>query len=458
MAKVNIRNRNEGQFYKDGRRKPPNWEYRFESAKVDGKRQTISKAGFATKKEAEQAGAKAMAEYDRAGMSFEPSEISVSDYMQYWLDNYCKFNVADSTLSKYSTIIRIHVNPRIGAYRLKSISTMQLQEMINAIYVDKNLTKSYMGNILKCIKGAFKYAYLTARLISSNPAEYVTLPKSNAPQQEEIIILSKENVKAILERFKPSKYQYYAMKLAYYSGLRVSEVYGLTWDCVDFENSTITVNKICKKIEKEGKVSDGKRKRGTRGKASTRWYFGDCKTPSSYRTVQISSEMMDDLKEFKEWQEANEMQYGELYLKQYAKPETTETHRQVTRLIPMQDTGFEIPLERIYPVFIKENGEYHGSDSMKYCSKVVNYEMGIKFNFHAFRHTHATMLVESGVPLKAIAERLGHGSVRTTIETYVHVTDTMRSDAVEMFDKIGSLESNIVSIREKQIIEKKVAK
>lgn len=50
MAKVNVRNRNEGKFYKDGKKKPANWEYRFEAAKVDGKRNTISKAGFATKR------------------------------------------------------------------------------------------------------------------------------------------------------------------------------------------------------------------------------------------------------------------------------------------------------------------------------------------------------------------------------------------------------------------------
>ena len=87
MAKLNIRNRNKNQIGKDGKPKAPNWEYRFEAAKVDGKRKSISKSGFKTKKEAEIEGAKALAEYDNAGLKFEPAEISVSDFMDYWLKN-----------------------------------------------------------------------------------------------------------------------------------------------------------------------------------------------------------------------------------------------------------------------------------------------------------------------------------------------------------------------------------
>ena len=86
---------------------------------------------------------------------------------------------------------------------------------------------------------------------------------------------------------------------------------------------------------------------------------------------------------------------------------------------------------------------------MKYPSKVINYELGIHFNFHALRHTHATMLIEANVPVKAVSERLGHSNTRTTLETYVHVTDSMREDAVNKFETFGSLENDkIVTIGE----------
>ena len=124
MAKLNITNRNKDKFDKDGKPKAPNWQYRFEAAKVDGKRNSISKAGFKTKKEAEIAGTKALAEYNNAGLKFEPTEISVSDYMDYWLKNYCAMNVADSTMTAYKNIVKNHIKPRIGHYKLKAITTL----------------------------------------------------------------------------------------------------------------------------------------------------------------------------------------------------------------------------------------------------------------------------------------------------------------------------------------------
>ena len=453
MAKLNIRNRNAGKMDKDGKQKPPNWEYRFEAAKVDGKRKHISKAGFRTKKDAEVAGTKAMAEYNNAGLHFEPAEISVSDYFDYWLDNYCKMNVADSTMVAYKNIINKHLKTRIGHYKLKAITTLVLQEQINDIAVKHSFSKSFMKNILKIIKGSFKYAYVTARLIQTNPAEYVVLPNlSSDADAEEIIILTKENVNRILERFKNSPNTYYAILTAYYTGLRVSEVYGLTWDCVDFEKKQIIINKIAKKIEKDGKVSDGKRRRGIRGKSTTRWYFGACKTASSYRTIDIGSTLLDALKEYKAWQEKNEEEYANLYTTHYLKDEITETNRKVKRIISVQDMDFEIPLERTYPVFIKENGTFQGSDAIKYASKVINCELGIQFNFHALRHTHATMLIEAGIPVKAVSDRLGHGTIRTTLETYVHTTDSMKVEVVDKFESLGSLsaDSTIINFNDMQ--------
>ena len=356
-------------------------------------------------------------------------------------------NIADSTMVAYQNIIKKHIKPRIGHYRLKAVNTLILQELINDIYVKHSFSKSFMKNILKVLKGAFKYAKVTAKLIQTNPAEDVCLPNmSPDADAEEIIILTKDNVNMILDRFKDVPSTYYAILTAYYTGLRVSEVYGLTWDCIDFENKKLTVNKIAKKIEKEGKVSEGGVKRGIRGKSTTKWYFGACKTKSSYRTIDIGSTLLNALKEYKQWQEENEIAYAELYTKQYLKDELTETNRKVQRVIPMQDMDFEIPMERTFPVFIKENGEYRGSDTIKYASKVINYELGIHFNFHALRHTHATMLIEAGVPVKAVSDRLGHGNVRTTLETYVHVTDRMKSEAVDKFEEMGSLDNQATII------------
>lgn len=444
MAQVTVRNRNKGKKYKDGRLKPANWEYRFEGASVNGKRNQITKSGFNTKSDALKAGNEALVEYNNSGKYFEPSEISYSDYLDYWLKNYCLMNVADSTYTGYSNIVKNHIKPAIGYYKLKSIDTMTLQEFINDIAVNKGFCKSFINNILKVIKGSFKYAFLTAKLIKTNPATDVILPNISIPEQDEVIILTKNNVNKILDRFQTYPTTYYAMLTAYYTGLRIGEVFGLTWDCIDFENKTITVNKIAKKIESQYK-SEPKR---IRRKSAAKWYFGDCKNKSSNRTIDIGDTLINALKEFKQWQALNEQEYGEYYTKHYGVEELTPTHRKVTRLIPLQDNiGVNVPHERLYPVFIKENGEFRGTNSMKYPSKIINVELGIKFNFHALRHTHATMLIEAGAEIKTVSQRLGHSSVRTTIETYVHVTQNMKNDIVDKFEQCGDLtqSSNVIS-------------
>jgi len=107
------------------------WEFSFEGARIAGKRQTISKSGFRTKAEASAAGAKAMAEYNRAGSVFTPSEISVSDYFDLWLEQYCYNNCKKSTITNYEKKIRLHLKPAIGHYRLAALSPEILQNLLN---------------------------------------------------------------------------------------------------------------------------------------------------------------------------------------------------------------------------------------------------------------------------------------------------------------------------------------
>ncbi len=62
-------------------------------------------------------------------------------------------------------------------------------------------------------------------------------------------------------------------------------------------------------------------------------------------------------------------------------------------------------------------------------------DLGINFNFHSLRHTHATMLLEDGVKPKIVQQRLGHSRISTTMDKYIHVTEKMRSEAVDIFEQ-----------------------
>lgn len=88
-------------------------------------------------------------------------------------------------------------------------------------------------------------------------------------------------------------------------------------------------------------------------------------------------------------------------------------------------------------VFRKENGEFISTDSFKYPSRIIHHKLNIpEFNYHSLRHTHATMLIEAGASPKSVQKRLGHSTIVTTYNRYVHDTDKMQNDTVDMFDAI----------------------
>ena len=93
------------------------------------------------------------------------------------------------------------------------------------------------------VKGSLKYACYTLNYINTNPAEHVHAPRIDKIGKDPAHIFTQEEIERILDRFKGTHSIYYAFLTAYYTGMRVSEVYGLTWDCVDFEKKTLTINK-----------------------------------------------------------------------------------------------------------------------------------------------------------------------------------------------------------------------
>ena len=137
------------------------YQYQFEIAKVDGKRKYINKSGFATRKEAFDEGIKAYNEYEYSGKKVNTKDMSYSDFLDYWIDNYARINLRYSTIMSYCNIIKNHIKPRIGHYRLSQLYTRLLQEMMNNIYVQNSFSKCFIASILKVLKGSLKYACYT---------------------------------------------------------------------------------------------------------------------------------------------------------------------------------------------------------------------------------------------------------------------------------------------------------
>ena len=129
--------------------------------------------------------------------------------------------------------------------------------------------------------------------------------------------------------------------------MRVSEVYGLTWDCVDFEKKTLTINK---NIIKKNQYGLPKRKNITKGHSVGVWYYGDCKNPQSRRTISIGDTLVNALKDYKKEQEENRKFYGDSYLCYYEKKVINEiTKREQTKLIEA-NAELKLPLPEIFSI------------------------------------------------------------------------------------------------------------
>ena len=433
MAKVNVRNRNKGKVDKTGKPKPANWEYRFEAAKIDGKRKHISKSGFRTKKEAEDAGAKALAEYNNAGLKFEPSDMSYADYLDYWFDNYVKVSCKYNTQMAYNQIIEQHLKPALGMYKLRSLTPVLIQEYVNKKFVT-GLKKTTVTNIMSVLSGSLRYAVVPAQLLTSSPAEYVKYPKKKTNKKEtNRIILSIDDFNKMLDRFEKGNPFRYALLIGFHTGLRIGEVYGLTWDDIDFDKRTLDVNKQAYKRNYGVDVRRVMKQKGKREEKSA-WYFGDTKTLSSTRKIKIGDTLIKELREYKAIQAQNELLYGEYYTQIFMKKETDEKGKDIYRLIEVEKS-VPVGLPQANLIMRKENGQYSSSDSFKYAARVIHYDLGITFNFHSLRHTHATTLIEGGVSPKAVQARLGHENIETTLQTYVHNTEAMEQTAVDVFEK-----------------------
>lgn len=413
------------------RKRGSTWSYYFDLGKVDGKRKKKEKGGFRTKKEAEAALAKALNEYNNAGTVFEPSEITVTDYLNQWFDLYCKTNLKYNTQVGYLRIIQGHLIPRFGMYRLKAITPAILQEY--AVDLKMNgLSKSHLVGILSVFSAALNYAVEPMHYLTSNPMQYVKYPKVEKKPQERII-LTLDEWERIIERFKDTRY-YIPLMIGFYTGLRISETFALTWDDIDFKNRTISVNKQIVKRNFGADVRKAVEKKEKKESKSS-WYFTTPKTATSNRIVKFGDTLYKALKSEKGKQAKNEMQYGEYYTIHVVKPELDEKGNEIKRLVPVQKC-IQSALQRIHMVCITENGEYTSTDSFKYCSRVIHKELLLAFDYHSLRHTHATLLIESGADVKDVQMRLGHTNIETTLNTYVHDTEKMIEKSVDIFEAV----------------------
>ena len=380
-----------------------------EMAKVDGKRKHASKSGFRTQKEAYEAGTKALAEYLNAGQFHRPSEISVADYMDQWLEQYVMANLRPNSQAAYKGIVKNHIKPAVGHFKLQHLTPSALQTFVNN-QKEKGFSKQHVDLILSTFKGALNYAIEPLQLIQSNPMLYVRAPKMEKKPRKRII-LQKHEWHQIIERFPFGTAHHIPLMIGFHTGFRIGEVYGLTWSDIDLKMGTITVSRQQIRFKPSQQVKN-------------RWCFAPPKSRASYRTVKIGSTLIEVLKKEQIRQKENRLACGKYYIKYATKHMKDDMHD----VVPSEKDELDL-------VCVKDDGSWMTPETFRYCSKEIK-RMGIQFDFHALRHTHATWLAESGVNPKNLQMRLGHEKIETTLQTYIHDTNAMQDETVDIFERI----------------------
>lgn len=376
------------------RKRGSSWYYYFDLGTVDGKRKKVERVaeGAKTKAEAEVILRRKLIEYENAGIVFKPSEMSLNDFLKFWHKEYVQLKLRPNTQANYESVIRLHILPQLGKYKLKSLTPHILQQFMN-----EKVREGYARQTLSIIQGilnkALKQAVYPYKYISENPMQYVELMKVQEKRKtkEDLKIQSKENLKIISQSLDEDHAFYLPFHIGLNCGLRVGELCGLEWKHINFEEKTIEIEQQLVMKEKE-------------------WVVAPPKSNSGYRTIPIGNSLLTILKKAKMKQKENKLKYGPHY-------NQSELGDFVCK---------------------KENGEHCTPSVIKYHTrKSIRQKLNINFNYHSLRHTHATMLVENGVPIKTIQKRLGHSRAAITEDTYVHLTQKMARDAADIFDSFA---------------------
>ena len=327
---------------------------------------------------------------------FVPPDMTVDVWFEFWIAHIVG-DLAPNTLRNYRERYVHNIQPVMGKMMIADVKPMHCKKVfiqMDADYAGSTIRQAYitMGTMFKAAK--------MNDLIAKHPMDGVRFTKP-VRATDDIKFLTRDEQRVFLETAKRShNYNQYALILE--TGLRIGEMIGLTWDAIDFEKRTLTVNKTLVFRHKQ-KV----------------WRAGPPKTQHSYRTIPLTDRAYEILKGI--WDSLPEQKESPTLGKML---EYIDRRTGVSSRLVMRDLVF-INWRTGEPA---KNSSYD-THLYKLCD-----EAGIKhFCMHALRHTYATRAIESGMQPKALQKLLGHASIKTTMDRYVHVTDDTMFQAVRQF-------------------------
>ncbi|WP_430615849.1 hypothetical protein IGI71_002832 [Enterococcus sp. DIV1279b] len=349
-----------------------------------GKKRYTTKRGFNTQREAKQA-------YNRLKVQVQEKDVLTdsnrlfSELASEWMAQY-KNTVKESTYVVQHLAMEKHILPLFGHLKISKITIPYCQKQVNHWY---SYYRKY-SNLIGMVSSVFKYA-IGLRLIRNNPMDGVIRPKRKKKVDEQAYIApyyTKEELLEFLEIAK--KYPdpiYTIFRILAFTGLRKGELLGLRWKDIDFENYTLSVNQTLATVE------------------NWRLEFQVPKTEKSLRTISLDDET---IKVIRHWQ----LRQREYFLK----------------------FGIQATKGGKQLLFTNEENKPYYLDFVNHSLKRIIKENQLKYiTPHGFRHTHCSLLFQSGASIKEVQVRLGHTDIKTTMDIYAHVSKRQTEETANRF-------------------------
>lgn len=310
------------------------------------------------------------------------SQLLFTSFLENWL-RMMQTTVKVTTYSGYAKTIKAKIIPYFNEHhpglRLTDVTAKHIQDYYTYEMLENGLSANTVKHRHANIHKALQYAY-TIDLIPSNPADKVELPKIekyvgnyyNAAQLDQMFKV-----------FKGDPAEFGVITASFY-GLRRSEILGLKWDAIDFDQKTITIRHTVTEAWMNGKT--------------TLVMADSTKTKSSYRTLPLVAPFEQMLLRMKADQERNRVLCGDCYCKKYL--------------------GY---------IYVNELGELIKPGYLTaHVPDVLEKNNMPKLRFHDLRHSCASLLFAQGVSLKEIQAWLGHSTIGTTANIYTHLDENSK--------------------------------
>ena len=305
-----------------------------------------------------------------------------------WWESY-KNTIKPNSQQSMEGIVRLHILPVFGDYKLDKLTTPIIQQQVNK-WADKAnkgekgayANYSFLNNINRRI---LQYG-VTMQVIQHNPARDVIIPRKQQNKEHKVKFFSNQELKQFLDyldNLDLSSYEnlfdYVLYKTLLASGCRIGEALALEWSDIDLKKGTISISKTLNRYQETNTP----------------------KSKAGLREIDIDKATVSLLKQYKKRQQVQSWQLG--------------------RSEGIVFTPFTT--KYAYACLLRKRLQSHFKAA------------GVPdISFHGFRHTHATIMLYAGIEAKDLQYRLGHSNISMTLNTYVHATKEGAKKAVSIFE------------------------